>query len=1484
MNKRNTFVILGISALASLFINLGMQENVQAWSAYTCRTWWSVNDVSPKAYNSFADTDQADFACNSDSTSGSPHGAMFITGTPVTTSGAITVNSIVEPDGSATQNFYLTGGFYSRSGGSGYYVFGSQVSIATWNNSTSEYENQGIASVSNLNYYNGSVSINWGSTYQWVGNYVYRGYLKAADKWVLGTSYPLTVNRDAFYDTSKPGLYPQGSDLVYRWIGVYRCWVQSSSSSTIDSSAVASDSCGWQDIKIYGRKKPDKTTFDGSVDAWAYVDGQWKTGTSSNPIKIDDTSSKSLYFRHYIRRNNNGPDAAVANTWHTTVQSKGTAKGDTTTNFNKNSDWVTVHNDDSGSTGTLTRGQNNEFCQTLYYSAESTDGTQSSPKTTRQGCVYIYPYRWDSWDGRVVATASGGTSGEDKNGIYYTDSNSAKLKFEHQLKRSDGNKQTRYKTTKDNTLSSTFTTQNNYTNSNVSSNNWTTVYNSPSSAANVTVAKDDGSTYCETLYWYKDTREDRANTDTGQSKIKNESSANGCKTFKRYKTTFTGTIKVEYQKPGETTWNTVYTAGSSEINPGTTSFKEIDISGEAIPTDVKVRFTHTVKRSNNDAEGSPNKKKSYFTTNLDGTTGYRAGDPHGTAISNVETKELAKNEYDTYVDEFTVKIYPEQEITLCQKLSYKSEIQGADATATGNAGRRCFRLTKKKVSCQGIEYGVKTARNYLTMEIYKNSTLRGTSGRLDQSADKEVTVWAKPGDSVRYKYTMCAAGELASQFADKYITTYSVGTDKAGYLFGKTLSSSPYTATTKVVGTSSNTPGEGPFPNGTTESHKYEYTTNSPSNNADDLYKCGDNGVSDYYTIPAIRPNDPNFNTLKNNCASAKVGETSDVGKSFTQTAYWTDIWYENGVAQDGHKGDKTATVTGRINVPYNYVTEVSTGAAGGNVVLGQSIKAKVSLKIGKRQNELVNDTTAYTTYSKPTKYRLVQITVSPGSNLAARTYRDEIAAQEYGIMDNNGNQDTLLGALSRCSWYSDRNVNCSIVRGRDTGTTYYPGDNTARDIEGSSITVNINDDGSNYAVGTKICFVAAVWPSDSHGIVNTNITKDDNQDEALRDTGSRWHLSRLSCFTVAKRPSMASLGSDVYAPAGILGATTKRSYDRLNNKALFGSWSEYGLVSGTIKNASAGEIKGVASGASLWGGGAVSNITRTCYFSSMTFANAECADEKLGQVPINTASSSYPKNLADQIRTRYTDINNAAAKTSASKISVGGVCVYDPNSNTYNESYSDSNSKFICLPNGAKYTHATADLTYIEDGVEFCMVKGDTYNSRTSVIQADKTLMIGTNMVYGSVHNTDRAGTVSGTGCYKQSYDTISEIPQLIIIADKIVIKQNVKHIDAWLIANEIYTCDPRSGYNAINQNNNKLDNNAINAANCNEQLTITGPVITQKLNLFRTGGGDNYTNNGMPAEIFYLGPESYLWSYNQAQRFSQATTTYQRELPPRY
>lgn len=1275
-----------------------------------------------------------------------------------------------------------------------------------------------------------------------------------------------TINIGRFIQGLSPSV--SGDYLVYsRNVLIGRCHGENTSSCSSQNQTVK--------IRIYA----PPTTFG--------IDAALSSVPSGTTLKSDgkyytDSATTNFTFVDKMKRNNDGKSGNVYNSWWLYQDGNSSSYENSGQNFAKNSGWKTVKTHTRNNVS-LSQGDNT-FCEKIGANRTISYSGTASNWGTDEACVTVHRYIWYNWDGQVVVSASG-ASGAESDNILYVDANTANMSFSHQLKKNGGSVKTRYKTSRSNTPT-TFRQQDNYTNAGLSSNNaFVEVYRSPASGTqSVNVAKDDGTQYCQTLNWYQYTREDRADTDTGTDKIKTEKTANGCKTIRRYKTTFSATIKVEYKKPGESNWTTIYSAGASEISPGGTGFERIPITSENIPTNVEVRFTHTITRSSNDAHGSPNTKTSYFTTDLTGTSGYRSGDPHGTATTNKATTALSAGGSDTHVDTFTVKIYPEQEITLCQKLTYRSEIQGAENTQNATtAGRRCFTLTKSQVSCQGVAYGIKNAKNYITMQIYKNSVEDKSSGRLDTTKSEEMITWVKPGDSVRFKYTMCAAGELASQFADRYITNYVISTNTSGYLFGKTISDDPFTGTSKTIGTSNTTPGIGPFPNGTSDSHKYEYTTASPSDNADDMYKCAGGGVNDYYRIHDIRTNntsDATYIANVANCNAADYGHISDVGQSFYQKATWSDIWYTNGSAVTGHTGGN-ATVVGRVNVPYNYSTEIKTTAAGGNVVLGQSISAQVSLKIAKRVNAPVQ-ATSYATYSKKTRYRLIQVTVPSTINISATDYNNSIKSQEYAIDDSAG----TANLTTRINYCRGSGITCTTVASGDD--RYYDGDNTFHNIAGSAVSLTIPDTNSGaYSVGTKICYIAAIWPSDSHGFSDPSTTiNGSNQSEALTDTGSRWHLSSPSCFTVVKRPTLSALGGDLYAPGGIIGVTTKRGSAVGGGVSLFGSWSEYGLISGTSNDDSKGEIKGFASGASLWGGGSSDNtLTRECHFSSMTFANNSCGDasKELGKVPVNVAASSYPGNLADQIRTRYTDPKNNSAKTNAYKINDAGGCVYDPDSNSYVESRTDPNSKFICLPGGAKYMHATAEVAYIASDRNYCMIKGDTNNSRTAVIEADNTLVIGTNNVYGNTRSTGN-GIIPGTGCYKESYSNISEIPQSIYIAKTIILKDTVQRMESWLIAENIYTCDPRSGYKAANNASDPLNKNTINSSNCNQPLFVNGPVIAKNLYLYRTGGGNGGASNATPSEIFYLGPEAYLWSYNQAQRYSQATTTYQREVAPRY
>ena len=117
----------------------------------------------------------------------------------------------------------------------------------------------------------------------------------------------------------------------------------------------------------------------------------------------------------------------------------------------------------------------------------------------------------------------------------------------------------------------------------------------------------------------------------------------------------------------------------------------------------------------------------------------------------------------------------------------------------------------------------------------------------------------------------------------------------------------------------------------------------------------------------------------------------------------------------------------------------------------------------------------------------------------------------------------------------------------------------------------------------------------------------------------------------------------------------------------------------------------------------------------------------------------------------------------------------------------------------------------------------------------------------------------------------SISEIPQVIIIANSITINHEVANVDAWLIANKndssyIATCD--EGGKTINE--------------CNQKLTVNGPVMTNHLYLRRTFGSEP-SAPGEPAEVFNLRADAYLWSMSRATSSARMQSVYTTELPPR-
>lgn len=140
----------------------------------------------------------------------------------------------------------------------------------------------------------------------------------------------------------------------------------------------------------------------------------------------------------------------------------------------------------------------------------------------------------------------------------------------------------------------------------------------------------------------------------------------------------------------------------------------------------------------------------------------------------------------------------------------------------------------------------------------------------------------------------------------------------------------------------------------------------------------------------------------------------------------------------------------------------------------------------------------------------------------------------------------------------------------------------------------------------------------------------------------------------------------------------------------------------------------------------------------------------------------------------------------------------------------------------------------------------------------------------------------VDGKTQINGSYDSIYQLPQNVIFVDgNLNITPDVTRIDAWLIVNgELNTCPSFvSGLGGTQT--------APASGICDKQLIFNGPVLANTLTLNRTYGADPVLQGSqyVPAEVFNLSADSYLWAYAQAGRYgSSYTESYSRELAPRY
>lgn len=332
----------------------------------------------------------------------------------------------------------------------------------------------------------------------------------------------------------------------------------------------------------------------------------------------------------------------------------------------------------------------------------------------------------------------------------------------------------------------------------------------------------------------------------------------------------------------------------------------------------------------------------------------------------------------------------------------------------------------------------------------------------------------------------------------------------------------------------------------------------------------------------------------------------------------------------------------------------------------------------------------------------------------------------------------------------------------------------------------------------------------------------------------TQWSHSTPACVTVSKKPKVQVLGGDLLVGRGsaynsavsaniITSATTKSG-------ATFGSWGEYALVP-------SGTVTGMASGSGYVGGSVVADL---CSLSVLTFTSGSASGHGCGTIGNYTQAT-----IAPNISARF-PINVSAASATP------GVPA--------NPAVLPSTSVDLVGDNLAGPYQAPAGATALT-------ITGGTPvpRGRWIVVNAPNATVTIT-------------GNITYTG---EVLTSLSDIPQVVIIAQNIIIADGVTQIDAWLVTTgtgaqgRINTCGTGVGI---------TETSALTYQQCTDKLLVNGPVIANHLILRRTAGSGTGAESGNPAEVFNLRGDAYLWAVNYNLGLGRLPTVANKELPPRY
>ena len=320
--------------------------------------------------------------------------------------------------------------------------------------------------------------------------------------------------------------------------------------------------------------------------------------------------------------------------------------------------------------------------------------------------------------------------------------------------------------------------------------------------------------------------------------------------------------------------------------------------------------------------------------------------------------------------------------------------------------------------------------------------------------------------------------------------------------------------------------------------------------------------------------------------------------------------------------------------------------------------------------------------------------------------------------------------------------------------------------------------------------------------------------------SSTEWRHSTLDCMVVSKRPLVHITGGDLLAGRSAPAGSVSTNTKVISGK-IYGSYAEYGVVSsGLISNM--GSADGYAGGPSL------NPLLVPCNVGNLTFSN-----RPLG--------------------------GGACATGSVGNYNFGGVTP--------------------AIASRFPVTSATPAVEGVRD-ISTQLNAKTVYRSATGVqLSASADIAPGNWYV---IHAPTATVVITGNIQYSNNPISSAEaIPQVVIIAQNIIIKDTVTRVDAWLVATgtgaegRINTCGAGTGI---------TQNTLPHAGQCADPLRVNGPVVANHLIMRRTAGAGPGAASGEPAEAFNLRPDAYMWASAVQNDTAKARTVLVTELPPRF